>query len=274
MLFHILSDLHLEFGAQVDLSRHLNRFNRCGLDKNESKEINLILAGDICTLSNDAMINTYHRFLKGACFLYDYVFLVAGNHEFYGKDMDEVLSILSDWGKEFANLRFLHNEYIIHNHVKIVGSTLWSYVAEDDVGRKTPINDYRLIKDMTISKTNEMHTSSREFLRECVSFSSGAEEEKKEEKSEVNEIEGIIVITHHLPSYSIIHERYQGSPISCYFASHCDDLIKPPVQYWVYGHTHTPSRHTINGVTVLCNPKGYPSEYSHFSKTCYIQMGT
>lgn len=262
MLFHILSDLHLEFGARVDLSRHLNRFNRCGLGVG-NEEINLILAGDICTLSNEAMISTYYKFLKQACYLYDHVFLIAGNHEFYGKDMESVLSILKDWGKEFANLCFLDNECIVHNHVKIIGSTLWSYVAEDDVGRQTPINDYRLIKDMTISKTNELHTSSKEFIS-----SSFSDEEK------VEGMIGMIVITHHLPSYSIIHERYQGSPISCYFASNCDDLIKPPVQYWVYGHTHTPSRHTINGVTLLCNPKGYPSEYSHFSKTCFIQIGT
>ena len=72
-----------------------------------------------------------------------------------------------------------------------------------------------------------------------------------------------IVITHHLPTFKVIHSKYKDSiELNSFFASNSDELISDPVIYWIYGHTHTASSHNINGVKVLCNPKGYPNEKS------------
>jgi hypothetical protein len=33
-----------------------------------------------------------------------------------------------------------------------------------------------------------------------------------------------------------------------------------PIDYWIFGHTHTPMSETIHGIKFVCNPFGYPEE--------------
>lgn len=247
MFFHILSDVHLEFNPRIDLSRHFNK------QFAKNVEVNLILAGDIGYPSQPH----YKQFLKQASILYDHIFLVPGNHEYYQTDLETGKRDLKQLCDSFDNVHLLDNEVIVHNNVAIIGSTLWSYVAEDDPGRKQPINDYRQIRGYTIDTNNALFEKNVEFLSHAIA-------EQEEQKRDC------IVITHHLPSYDIIHSKYKGHPVSCYFASHLDKLIRPPVKFWIYGHTHTASRHVLNGVEVLCNPKGYPSEVSTMDKSLSI----
>jgi predicted phosphodiesterase len=78
--------------------------------------------------------------------------------------------------------------------------------------------------------------------------------------------ENCIVITHHQPSQTLIHEKYlteRMRPYNQWFACDLDELIlskKDNLQAWFYGHTHTPSETTIEGIPFLCNPIGYPGE--------------
>jgi hypothetical protein len=33
--------------------------------------------------------------------------------------------------------------------------------------------------------------------------------------------------------------------------------VGPPVDVWIHGHTHDSFRYAVNGVRVVCNPRGY-----------------
>lgn len=44
------------------------------------------------------------------------------------------------------------------------------------------------------------------------------------------------------------------------FSSSCDDLVRPPIHSWIYGHTHRPYKGILNGVRMFCNPIGYPDD--------------
>ena len=78
--------------------------------------------------------------------------------------------------------------------------------------------------------------------------------------------ENCIVITHHVPSNSLIDVKYKTKQMLDYnqwFYCNMDDLIETKgnkIKYWIYGHTHTPSDVIINEIPFLCNPIGYPNE--------------
>lgn len=248
MNFHILSDIHLEFCPHYSLKQHVNKYNRKNIE--EKEEINLILAGDIGYPS----YKNVNQFIEHCSKLYDYVFIVMGNHEYYKSTIEESLQNMKEIVKLYPNCYLLDNQMIKHNNVYIIGSTLWTYVGDNDPAKKNTINDYSCITDFTIDKSNTLHIDSKTFLHQSI------------EKVK-NENEKCIVITHHLPSFSLIDKIYKNSPYSPYFASNCDEIISSPIKYWIYGHTHMASQHRINGVDLLCNPKGYPSEWSNYSKT-------
>jgi predicted phosphodiesterase len=101
------------------------------------------------------------------------------------------------------------------------------------------INDFTAINDMTIALYNNLHDIAQVYLKICI------------EKSRLP----VVVITHHIPSY--FEKSHMDRTIEC-FASDCDDLIKPPVKLWIYGHTHVPNEAKMNDVILLCNLKRIP----------------
>ena len=84
-----------------------------------------------------------------------------------------------------------------------------------------------------------------------------------------------IVITHHVPSSSLIDVKYKTQqllPYNQWFYCNMDDLFEKnenKIKYWIYGHTHTQSNVIINEIQFLCNPIGYPNEntFLDFQKT-------
>jgi predicted phosphodiesterase len=78
----------------------------------------------------------------------------------------------------------------------------------------------------------------------------------------------LVVITHHMPSFKLIDKEYEKfASLNTGFATELDHMIRYPVSYWVFGHTHKPNNTTIDGVQLLCNPHGYPKE--RYSKAAY-----
>ena len=69
-----------------------------------------------------------------------------------------------------------------------------------------------------------------------------------------------IVMTHHLPSYKLIHPEYQKIEYEKYnsaYASDSDGLVYK-AKLWIHGHTHKASDIIFDGITrCICNPYGY-----------------
>jgi predicted phosphodiesterase len=91
------------------------------------------------------------------------------------------------------------------------------------------------------------------------------QKEKLKDAISTAEVDGKIpiIITHHIPSYTLIHDMYKEGNLKYYnqcYASECDSLIKPLVGCWIYGHTHTPDERKINDIPCLVNPIGYIHE--------------
>ena len=235
MNFQLVSDLHLEFQNSNPVI--------------ERKAENLILAGDVGYPTHEKFVN----FMYDLCSKFERVFYVAGNHEYYcGLPKSEVDALLTKLSKELGFIFLNNTTYRFpDNGLTVVGTTLWTRTTPRNAFiLESCINDYRKIlkgedKERITSKdTGEWHEEAVQFLFK--EFSIPGEK---------------LVITHHLPSMELIHEKYQGHPANCAFASSLEPMFKGSgVKVWCAGHTHAPISKTISGIQFFVNPVGYPGE--------------
>lgn len=209
----------------------------------------LILAGDI----GDPHKPNYTNFLKCVSDLFDEVFLISGNHEYYnnqGRTIDETDEhILNICKFCFTNVHFLQNtSYAIPNSdIIIFGATFWTktdpeyfYILARDV------NDYKCIPKFTIKMCNNLHTQSVNKLQLLC-----------EQQSSPNK--KFVVISHHLPHTSLINPKYDDSPLNSSYASDIDIIQNEKrIVASVYGHTHIPN---VSGKYYV-NPHGYSNQNS------------
>ncbi len=228
MRLQIVSDLHLEFGP-LQLS----------VDDTDV----LIAAGDI-GLGQD-----------GLEWLFKYkrpVIYVAGNHEYWGQDLDYLPAALK--AKSLGSrVHYLENRTVEIDGTRFIGCTLWTSMHNRDQGVISEIsrsmNDFRYIsKSLRPARPHDLvaiHYDSRAWL----------------EKQLAKPYDGkTVVVTHHAPQ---MKSWFEGRDESIQYA-YCNDLSsvmqKYDIDLWVHGHVHKASDYEAHGVHVVCNPRGY---YKH-----------
>jgi predicted phosphohydrolase len=231
-----LSDLHLEY-IKPSKIEHFIRKIPPGND-----EI-CILAGDI---GNPYQPN-YDIFMNFISNNFKKTFVIAGNHEYYNqtKTIQETNEFMKCYFRNFNNISFLNNNYEIYDNNCYIGTTLWSKITNP----LNKINDVYQIPNFDYIQYNKLNMTCIDFLDDAL-----------------NNNENCIVITHHMPSESLIDIKYKTLtmlPYSQWFYCDMDKLIEAKgskIKCWIYGHTHTPSNVIINKIPFLCNPIGYPNE--------------
>eukprot|EP00873_Tetraselmis_striata_P033856 jgi/Tetstr1/454120/TSEL_041039.t1 len=226
-MFQVLSDVHLEVRGGGSLRDFLDPCAE-----------NLVLAGDV----GDPGSAAYSCFLHEACRSFRRVFVVTGNHEYYGRTLEE--------GERLAReaclgcgAELLQGARTRVDGVDLVGATLWSRVDPFDRASYDH-SDHSSIRKFTPRTRNMLHETHSSFLRWAVTCQSP-----------------VVVVTHHLPSFSLVADEYRR-PFAKHdmWASDCDDVVRRAAG-WIYGHTHTPSRRTLFGACeAVCNPVGYPGD--------------
>jgi hypothetical protein len=221
----------------------------------------LALLGDISYPHND----NYTKFLDYVSNRFEHVFLLAGNHEYYQivdfdkiKTYNEINDDIKNIVSKYKNVHFLDNSNFTLNcngkEIIFAGTTLWSNVNNYDRSKiKNSISDYRYIyKDhryttFTIDDTNKLNEN-------CVNFIKNTLDTYKDKN--------VIMLSHHLPSYQMIDEKYKDSYINSAFANDLDCLFddKGPIRLWLCGHSHCSLTKTINGIVCSINAYGYPHE--------------
>ena len=236
MKLRYFSDVHLEFVKPTNLQRYLDKISP-GMD-----EV-CILAGDI---GNPYQPN-YSIFMEFISEHFKKAFVIPGNHEYYYHSIEETNQYLSHFFQPFHNISFLNNTYEIYEDHCFIGTTLWSHITNPSY----KINDVYSIIGMDYLEYNRLNRASVKFL---------------EDTFEKNE--NTIVITHHMPSSTLMDVKYltpKMIPYNQWFYCDMDTLIatnQHKIKAWFYGHTHTPSHKIIHGIPLLCNPIGYPGENS------------
>lgn len=236
MKLQFASDLHLEF---ADNWRYL-RANPLQV----SGDI-LILAGDIGYLGDQNYQN--HPFWDWASDNYQKVLVVLGNHEFY-KYYD--LSAIDDGtiGEIRPNVHYYYNKVVRIDNVDFILSTLWSHIEEKDAPFcERCITDFRRImygnNNLTYREFNIEHDRCLTFINTAVAQSDAKYK---------------IVVTHHVPSYSLCAPEFEGSSLNGAFAVELEDFINDSgIEYWIYGHSHRNIDKVIGNTRCVTNQLGY-----------------
>jgi predicted phosphohydrolase len=248
--FQYISDLHLE------TRKELVDIKVCAK--------NMILAGDIGNPFHD----NYTEFLKRCSGKYQNTFLITGNHEYWNKaGINETNEKIQNITDKYDNIHFINNKVIEMNNTYILGCTLWSNLISLNSDSKIigdDLNIYKSEKEGILGKTGFMELHKKDVhwlsgvLKQC--DESNSQKLKKDKKK-------VIVVTHHLPTFKLLHKKYKNQRAEPYldrFYSNLDHLVKPPIRAWIGGHSHCNMKVYMNGVFLGISAYGYPNQYEKY----------
>ena len=237
MKVQVVSDLHLEFDSIENITSLIKPSARV-----------LIIAGDLCSEGHKQKMD----FVKWASKNWEYIIHVPGNHEYYG----EVFPTK-------PRLDYLAHNYVVADNTEVyledytfICSTLWSYIPPQySVKIANWLNDFSYIKTLphgytlTVAEYNNAHDAAKEFIRE--------------EVARHQEGDNVVVITHHLPVWDIVSDKWKTDELTFGFASNMNyDLrdFSGIVKAWIHGHSHNHNETEIENIKLVRNPLGYPDE--------------
>ena len=241
--FQIMSDLHLEVGQQYSDFEIIPRATR------------LILAGDIGRLVD---YEPLRGFLFSTCQKFDQVYLILGNHEFFGVSRQEGLRLADKLQEEpglKGKLLVMDRKRVDLQDVSILGCTLHSRIpAEAEEIVRAKISDFRRIVDWSVADHSKEHAADVKWLEDEISVSRQQDTGRVKRK--------ILVISHHAPSTKGTSKPSdEANPWSSAFAT---DLIGnkektcfDDVQWWIFGHTHYCTELICGQVKLVSNQRGY-----------------
>jgi predicted phosphodiesterase len=247
MLIQQISDIHID--------HFVGGSNYPKISKNADL---IVLCGDTTTYGSDIVFKHFAKFLKHIRKVTQVpIVFVLGNHDYFGSNLETPIQHFKQVSSKFDNVYCLQNEAMVVQGLNIFGSTFWSsiprsifthahwgmadycYIYCDNL--KTPVQceDTNLQNDIAVNSLLDA--------------------------SEVSKID--LIVTHHMPSFDLVSERYKTSRLTYCFASNCNELIKQVnPKAWMFGHTHEVIDKVIEGVRCVCNPFGYS-----FEKGVYIE---
>jgi len=273
----ILSDIHLEFRKTISQKLHPFLMPK----HNSSGRQVLGLLGDI----GSPFEPVYSEFIGEVSKNYDHVFVITGNHEYYNypeKDhnnlidgvdtghraynMKDVNNKVRDIASRHNNVSFLNNTSKFLYGYTFLGTTLWSSVTTQREYVSRALSDYyRIYRNnslITVDDTNSLHDRAVSWLKKELS-----DREKK-----------FVVFSHHSPLINSSEtptaaKRYLTSKNTQAFQTDLSQIIKPPILYWGFGHTHFTTQYKYNGVVISSNQVGYDHEkaiYASVDQLCEL----
>ena len=235
----IFSDLHLEFDPAIPpLAPDAEA---------------VIVAGDLAPYTPGLLAKVREAWRQAECVLY-----VAGNHEYYGHDLDEAAQALAA-DCAAAGISLLNPGTAELGRTRVIGATLWTDFALDGDPGVAMMFASRRINDFsgtirtgggetpfTAAASAERHARERAFIEDALLAAAP---------------DPAVVVTHHAPTPRSIHPRWRTSALNGAFASDFERVIeRHQPALWVHGHVHDAVDAVLGDTRVLANPRGYPGE--------------
>jgi predicted phosphodiesterase len=237
MRLHVLSDLHIEQQA---------------FEAAEVEADVVVLAGDIDRGARG--VEWAAEWAGGRPVLY-----VAGNHEFYGHALPDLIEELRT-AAAGSTVRVLENDEVTLDGVRFLGCTLWSDFDFDGPERRAEamalcervVNDYEHItfgpgaRTLAPRDTRMLHVSSRRWLATRLAEPHDGP---------------TVIVTHHAPLIRGRPPAPELRALAGAFASDVTELMGADrVTLWIFGHTHRQANLDMRGTRVVSNPRGYPHQ--------------
>ncbi|KAM0417053.1 hypothetical protein ACHAPT_012959 [Fusarium lateritium] len=233
----VLPDLHLEFGQQYSSYSF------------PATAPYLLLGGGVGRLID---YDEYLGFMEGQARRFEKVFLVLGNHEFYGLEYEAGLHM----ARCLMCLRLLSLArlfYYTEPGGTIPSPTLRCWVARCGLlfhSRlimfvQSKVKVFKNIGGWSAEKHNKLHREEHLWLREQV--------------AQIPSDRQMLVVTHHAPRVEgTLRPQHVGNPWTCAFATDVMDQAWDGVRVWVFGHTHCSTEVVLeSGIRLLGNQRGY-----------------
>jgi len=204
--------------------------------------------------------------------------------------MDQVNKLVTLTAESLPNVHFLNQKAVVFNRVRFMGCTLWT---KSDFRLSKYMNDYNCIPCMTPSLCEELHNSDVAWLsKELNSIEDNAEKKMQLKDKSIDGLElqscdevimdrndselkssydQTVVITHHLPSYKLIANKYEGNPMNSFYATNLEELVEK-ADIWCCGHSHSAKQVTIGKCRCYLNPVGYSQESTGFKSFIEIPV--
>ncbi len=233
MRIHLLSDLHLSVQ---------------GMEAPRAEADVVVLAGD---LARPAAAIAWARALERP------VVFVAGNHEFYGGDLDTTQSELQALAQG-STVQVLERRAWEHEGVRFLGCTLWSdhrlfdQAEERELARTMAVERVRDFSRIRVAPEGPLFTpeDARRLFDASVAWLDAQFMQAHPGPT--------VVVTHFAPSKQSIHPRFAGSPINACFVSDLEaQLERWQPALWLHGHVHDSFDYRIGATRVVANPRGY-----------------
>ena len=255
----LLSDLHHE----------LWRDKAPRFDPAVSRPDIVILAGDIDVGAKAVAWAT--QAFAGITVLY-----VHGNHEAYGRNLDQTQDELRAACALTDNVRFLDCGEYIAGKVRFLGATLWTdFRLFGDNTRagamrqaEAVMNDYRRIRlagkgyrKLRAADTALYHAQHVAWLNK-----------KLDEPFDG----ATVVITHMAPSRQSVADEFEDDLTSAAYASRLDATVAR-ADLWLHGHMHDSFDYSVGKCRVVTNPCGYirrdgSAENENFNPNFVIEL--
>ncbi len=199
-----------------------------------------------------------------------------GNHESYGRNLDNTQDDIAAACALAGNVHFLDCDEYIAGTVRFLGATMWTdfCLFGDDTRAaamreaEAVMNDYRRIRlaKKAYRKLRAPDTAGYHGLHKSWLANKLAQP-----------FDGTtVVITHMAPSMQSVTGQYAGDLISAAYASRLDELAQK-ADLWVHGHMHESFDYQLGKCRVVTNPCGYirrdgSPENEHFNPNFVIDL--
>jgi predicted phosphodiesterase len=230
MKAQLLSDIHsefyknpLEFLDSLEFSPNLDF---------------LLLPGDLvvpCSQGKEKTKRVVDYFARKA----RHCIFTCGNHCYYYGTKEAAEGILISVMP--SNFHWLRNSVETVDGIGFFGGAMWFPDAPHNKMYEDQLSDFLVIrgfKDWVYEENHKFIEAGKKYITDKT-----------------------IVLTHHVPAYSVVAPVFQGDNLNRFFVCDMTHLIlkrKPPL--WVYGHTHLPGNRMMGETRIVANPYGYPLE--------------
>jgi predicted phosphohydrolase len=269
--------IQIQYCSDVHLEHHwgLDSLTEYAWKSNVFKKIIKATGAPVLCLLGD-IGNPFHRsyeyFIRYCSDLFEKVFVIAGNHEYYTDDhysIQETQDQLQKVTGMFNNVCFLEQTFEEYKGYLFIGTTLWSHIPVTSWdSTKECINDYKYIpefKDQGPAFTNSLHATQKQWLSTVLSQCQTLD----------IDFNKVIVLTHHPPSMiDTSLPRYKDDPMRWSFRNDMDYffITYPCIRLWLSGHTHVSYELKRGHATILASNQ-YMSQGHSPTKTITIVEG-
>jgi Icc-related predicted phosphoesterase len=237
--FQIITDIHIEHGLSAPFDRVL-----------KPAADTLIISGDLYPIHDiDTPSDDMRDFITYLNDGWKRVVWVPGNHDYEGMVFHDPR--MDHMNETIGNITIINNDTISIDDVNFLCTTLWSYIPPQ---HESAIKWYLNQEFTNIGNFNPLHYNKLNVR--CIEWLRWAVDENDYNRQKC------VVVTHHLPTWSVVDEIFKNDKCTYGFANtDIDDLIeKYSINAWIYGHSHFAREEEICDTLLVRNPVGYPAQ--------------